>query len=68
MGRAKKVARVGGECVACGSCIRVCPLGAIRVDSGVIALVNEEKCVGCGKCAKTCPAGVIAIEERGAAV
>lgn len=60
-----KVACVGNECVACGSCIRVCPKGAIWIDSGVIAKINEEKCVGCGKCAKTCPADVITIIERG---
>lgn len=51
------------DCVACGCCVKVCPMGAISVYRGVTAQVNPEKCVGCGKCAKECPASVIAIRE-----
>lgn len=51
------------DCVACGCCMKVCPLSAIRVVSGVAAQVDESKCVGCGKCAKECPASVIEIRE-----
>ena len=52
-----------GDCVACGCCVKVCPLGAIRVVKGIMAQVNMDKCVGCGKCAKECPASVIEIRE-----
>lgn len=51
------------DCVACGCCVKVCPLGAISVRRGVAARVNAEKCVGCGKCARECPASVISIQE-----
>ncbi len=51
------------DCVACGCCVKVCPLGAIRVHKGIAAQVNMEKCVGCGKCAAECPASVIEIRE-----
>lgn len=51
------------DCVACGCCVKVCPLGAIQIISGITAQVNMEKCVGCGKCAKGCPASVILIQE-----
>jgi len=51
------------DCVACGCCVKVCPLKAIEILRGVMAQVNEEKCVGCGKCAKECPASVIVIAE-----
>lgn len=51
------------HCVACGCCVKVCPLGAIRIMQGVTAQVNMDKCVGCGKCAKECPASVIVIRE-----
>ena len=50
-------------CVACGSCVKVCPLQAIKIIQGVTAQVNREKCVGCGKCARECPASVIQIRE-----
>lgn len=51
------------DCVACGCCVKVCPLRAIQIIKGVMAQVDMEKCVGCGKCAKECPAGVIMIQE-----
>ena len=50
-------------CVACGCCVKVCPLSAIRIRRGIRAEVNGERCVGCGKCAKECPASVIEIQE-----
>ena len=50
-------------CVACGCCVKVCPLSAIRVDRGLYAAVDPARCVGCGKCAKECPASIIRIEE-----
>ena len=37
MATSTRLARVGRECVACGSCLRVCPKGAIRIVSGVTA-------------------------------
>lgn len=51
------------SCVACGCCVKVCPLGAISVDQGIAAKVDPQRCVGCGKCAKECPASVISIQE-----
>ena len=51
------------DCVACGCCVKVCPLEAIRIISGIMAQVDMGKCVGCGKCAKECPASVITVRE-----
>ena len=53
----------GSDCVACGCCVKVCPLQAIEIVRGMMARVKEETCVGCGKCAKECPASVIEIRE-----
>lgn len=64
----KRFARVDDRCVACGSCVKVCPLGAISVWKGVVARVDKLRCVGCGKCAGECPAGSIELVEREAAV
>lgn len=50
-------------CVACGCCVRVCPLNAIEIVRGITAQVHKDKCAGCGKCAAECPASVIAIQE-----
>ena len=62
--RKKRRAVVNGDaCVACGCCVKVCPLSAIQVRHGVRAAVYPERCVGCGKCAKECPASVIVLQE-----
>ena len=62
--RSKRRAYVGTDsCVACGCCVKVCPLNAISVFRGIAAKVNPERCVGCGKCARECPASVIEIRE-----
>ncbi len=50
-------------CVACGCCVKVCPLRAIEIVCGISAQVDPAKCVGCGKCARECPASVIEIRE-----
>ena len=50
-------------CVACGCCVKVCPLSAIRIVKGIAAQVDLERCVGCGRCARECPATVITVEE-----
>lgn len=50
-------------CVACGCCVKVCPLSAISVFHGAWAQVDEDRCVGCGRCAKECPASVIDLKE-----
>ena len=51
-------------CAACGSCMDICPFGAIAVYRGSYARVNAEICRGCGKCAQTCPASAISLEAR----
>ena len=50
-------------CVACGCCVRVCPLSAIEVWRGMFARVDTLRCVGCGRCSRECPASVITIQE-----
>ena len=50
-------------CVACGCCVKVCPLEAITIHKGVYAYINEDKCVGCRKCTVECPASIITMTE-----
>lgn len=64
MGKKRRRAVVDQKaCVACGCCVKVCPLQAIAVVRGVAAQVDGAKCVSCGKCARECPASVIEIRE-----
>ena len=64
MKKIKRKAIVDREyCVACGTCVKVCPLQIIQIEQGVFAKINSDKCVGCGKCANACPASIINIEN-----
>lgn len=60
----KRFAKAGDYCVACGSCLKVCPKEAISIWKGVIARIDKDICVGCGRCAKECPAGAIELFNR----
>ena len=42
-------------CSGCGTCIKICPYGAITKDERGIARVTEVVCKGCGTCAASCP-------------
>jgi len=57
------------KCVACLTCIRVCPHGAIqlvRVDSGKeVAGISDLACYACGICAAICPAKAIKFQGYG---
>jgi H+/Na+-translocating ferredoxin:NAD+ oxidoreductase subunit B len=46
-------------CIGLGTCMRVCPFGAIEMTSTGLAVISWEKCTGCGKCVSACPRGVI---------
>ena len=50
------------ECVACGACADICPVGAIVLDEAKGIYVINDECVDCGACADTCPVGAIKAE------
>ncbi len=40
-----------GKCVACGNCVAVCPMGAIRIDRTINrARIDADECVECYTC------------------
>lgn len=44
---------VGDQCVQCGHCAEICPMGAIDLDNS--AAVDQVKCITCCACLKQCP-------------
>ena len=49
-------------CIACGSCVDICPMGTIA-ENGACYAIDEAQCVDCGGCASACPLGAIAPAE-----
>lgn len=42
-------------CIGFGSCVEVCPFGAISMNEDRLPVINENKCTACGKCVAVCP-------------
>ena len=53
---------VNPDCSKCGTCMRVCPSGAIRIQDNEFK-INLKKCIFCGNCSFYCPKGVIKMSE-----
>lgn len=55
------------ECAACGTCVNLCPTGAItrRIDEGRLAHhFSSALCVNCRLCQEACPQRVISFEPE----
>lgn len=42
-------------CVGCGVCVEECPVGAVQLEGGGPAAINEAECIRCGRCHDVCP-------------
>jgi len=49
----------GFGCLGYGTCVSVCPFGAISMGPDGLPVVDEETCTGCGKCVLVCPKKII---------
>lgn len=52
-------------CTGCGSCVDVCPFGALEL-TGAVVVVND-RCTFCGACLDVCPVEALSIERPAAA-
>ncbi|MDD5745992.1 MAG: RnfABCDGE type electron transport complex subunit B [Candidatus Omnitrophica bacterium] len=51
-------------CLEQGTCIQVCPVGAISMQPEGVPKVISEKCIGCKKCIAVCPRRLIMMVDR----
>ena len=51
---------IGNDCVACGTCIDECPVGAISAGDDKYS-INPDMCTECGPCAGVCPSEAISL-------
>ena len=49
--------KINEDCIACGTCVDTCPLGAI-VESGDVYSITDE-CTECRACVDSCPVDAI---------
>jgi len=61
-GTIKLVYTKEGLCKVCYTCVRECPVKAIRILDGQAEVMNE-LCIGCGNCVKVCSQGAKAYLE-----
>lgn len=47
------VSTIDDKCKACYSCVRNCPVKAIKVEAGQSRVV-EDRCISCGNCVRVC--------------
>ena len=52
---------IGEDCIACGTCIDECPVGAIS--EGERYSIDPDACTECGTCAGVCPSEAISLPE-----
>jgi heterodisulfide reductase subunit A-like polyferredoxin len=62
---AGQVARVNpASCVACATCIKVCPYGAPMINAVKKSEIRGAKCMGCGSCVAACPSRSITLQHQ----
>jgi heterodisulfide reductase subunit A len=52
------------NCVACATCVKVCPYGAPMINQLGKAEIQGATCMGCGSCAAACPARTITLQHQ----
>jgi pyruvate formate lyase activating enzyme len=52
------------KCACCGTCIEVCPRGALSFGEDGYIGIDRALCDGCGDCAKACPNGALELIGR----
>ena len=53
---------VNSECIKCGTCMRVCPSGAISIQENEFK-IDLKKCIFCGNCSFYCPKSAIKMSD-----
>lgn len=47
------------NCIGCGTCVEVCPKGALSLDASKVPTLDRAKCDLCGDCVRACPSAAL---------
>jgi formate hydrogenlyase subunit 6/NADH:ubiquinone oxidoreductase subunit I len=50
-------------CVACGTCVERCQMGALALETDHVAVMGD-RCLGCGVCVGSCASGALSLDRR----
>lgn len=50
------------KCIGCGTCVGICPVGAISMDKDGKAVIDKNICIKCHACEMSCPVAAIKID------
>lgn len=50
------------KCISCGTCVAICPVGAISFGTDGKAQIDKTKCIHCGACQASCPVEAIDLD------
>ncbi len=53
------------KCIACGQCVNICPVEAIKFEKDGKPQIDKNICIKCGACENLCPTQAIKIDTKG---
>lgn len=54
---------INSNCIGCGSCIAVCPAGAVSGEKKSLHAIDAGLCIECGACGRVCPKAAVSDDE-----
>ena len=60
---AYRITVVQESCVACGLCVKKCPMDALSLKD-LVLLIDDRRCIGCGVCTGACPKEALVLKKK----